>query len=424
MNIQRTLPPAAAPIGISDLLHGLTGLFRGAPSVRRLEKEVKNYFGVKHVFFVSSGKAAFFVILKALKSLAPEKSRVLIPAYTCYSVPSSIVKAGLQVSLCDITADAFDFDGRLLNDAVTGETLCVVADHLFGIPADLDRITRISKERGAFVVEDAAQAMGGTLQGRLLGTIGDVGFFSLGRGKNITAGSGGIIITNSPVIAQAIEMEYSRLEDASLLEAVREFAKAVLMSVFIRPSLFWVPSGVPWLRLGETIFYKDFPIKKLSGMQAGLLRNFRKRLQTSNEIRKENAAWFKQQFGMGADQSAGLPLLRLPLLIKEEKVRKDILARSREQGAGISHMYPTAINEIPEIRDQFIGTAYPAAQEVAAQLITLPTHHLMTKADRRKICACLNGQDNAAASGRLRMNGGDRPAVSTSGKTCPDESAS
>ena len=99
MNIQRTIPPAAAPIELKSLLHGLSGIFMGYKYRGKIEGEIKRYFGVKHVFLASSGKAALAVILLALKSLS-NKKEVLISAYTCFSVPSAIVKAGLKVSLC------------------------------------------------------------------------------------------------------------------------------------------------------------------------------------------------------------------------------------------------------------------------------------------------------------------------------------
>jgi dTDP-4-amino-4,6-dideoxygalactose transaminase len=102
MKIQHTIPPAASPVNLNDLLHGLVGVFSGKKYLKKLEEELKDYFNVRHVFLVSSGKAALTIILRALKSLAPEKNEVLIPAYTCYSVPSSIVKADLKTSLCDI----------------------------------------------------------------------------------------------------------------------------------------------------------------------------------------------------------------------------------------------------------------------------------------------------------------------------------
>jgi dTDP-4-amino-4,6-dideoxygalactose transaminase len=121
----------------------------------------------------------------------------VIPAYTCFSVPAAVLKAGLRPVLCDINPSTFDFDHALLERTLNGNTLCVVAHHLFGIPSNIERVRALSRARGIFVVEDAAQAMGVESHGRSLGTLGDVGLFSLGRGKAITCGSGGIIVTNS-----------------------------------------------------------------------------------------------------------------------------------------------------------------------------------------------------------------------------------
>ena len=271
MRVKRIVPPAAAPIRLKDLLHGLSGLFESRRYIEKLKSEIREHFGVRHVFFVSSGKAAMTLILAALKSMS-YKRRVIIPAYTCFSVPSAIMKAGLKIVLCDIDPVTFDFDYDCLKKVVTQDTLCVIPHHLFGIPSDMDRLVTICKEKGILVIEDAAQAMGGQYKGRLLGMIGDAGFFSLSRGKNITCAAGGIIVTNSDRIADSIAKHYLNLEEPGIAEILKEFIQCFLISAFIHPALYWFPAGMPFLRLGETIFYKDFSLKKLSGMKAALCR--------------------------------------------------------------------------------------------------------------------------------------------------------
>ena len=389
MRIRRTIPPAAAPIHLKNLLHGLAGLFSGKAYLRKFETELKEYFGVKHVYVTSSGKAALTVTLRALASLSPGKSHVLIPAYTCFSVPSAIVKAGLNPSLCDINSATLDFDGELLRDALDRETLCVIATHLFGVPSAVEKIRDICLDRNIFVVEDAAQAMGGSHRGRYLGTIGDVGFFSLGRGKNITCGSGGIIVTNSDRIAAALEKEYSSLQFPNIIETVSELLKVLIMSIFIRPSLYWLPSGLPFLKLGETVFHEDFPLRKLSGMQAGLLRGWQRNLEVSNRKRRENAAYFIEHVLLPGKKRASVPYLRLPFLLEEQEMRESICSRLQKEGMGISRMYPSSINEIERLKDQFRGKEFLSATLVAERLLTVPTHHLLRKKDREKICLLL-----------------------------------
>src|SRR5437870_9965296 len=120
MRIGRTLPPAATPIDVGAIASGLCGLFRGQQELDRFELELKEYFGVRHCFLVSSGKAALTLILHALKELSPDRDEVLLPAFTCFSVPSSVVRAGLRIRLCDLRVDSLDFDFAQLSAMLSG----------------------------------------------------------------------------------------------------------------------------------------------------------------------------------------------------------------------------------------------------------------------------------------------------------------
>lgn len=371
-------------------MHGFAGLFSNGQKCREaLEAEIREYFGVKHAVFVSSGKAALTLILLALKQLSKRK-RVLIPAYTCYSVPSAILKAGLEVALCDIDPATFDFEPRSLETSIDEETLCVIPSHLFGIPANMDLITSLCRERGSFIVEDAAQAMGGNYREKKLGTIGDVGFFSLGRGKSITCGSGGLIVTNCSEIASAIEHLYVMLDTPGFFAMVKEFLQLLLMVVFIRPALYWFPDGLRCLRLGETLFYREFPVHKLSGMKVRILWAWSKRLEIANRFRSMTAGYFQRHLPpKRLSNNPAIYYLRLPFILDRRETRDRVYLYSREKGLGLSCMYPTAVNEIEEIKGLFSGETYPNASAVADKLITLPTHHLMTERDKYNICSLL-----------------------------------
>jgi perosamine synthetase len=383
MKIQRTLPPAAAPVNIRSIFRGLAGFFKAESHLRKRENELKGYFGVKHVFMVSSGKAALTLILNALKALSPDKTEVIIPAYTCFSVPSAIVKAGLKVSLCDVNNT--DFGCEHLERAMNKKTLCVVATHLFGIPSDVSKVKDLCNKRGIFVIEDAAQAMGGIYE-RWLGTTGEVGFFSLGRGKNVTCGSGGIVITNSDMIAKVIGNKYSLLERPRTLRSAKEFLKVIALAIFLRPSLYWLPAGLPFLKLGETIFSKDFRVEKLSGMQAGILHDWKGRLEKANCARRKNAEYFIKALGLKRYDNFPVAFLRLPFVAEDTELRNRVLSLSRRKGMGIGRMYPFPVNEIKEIEAQFAGQTFPVAKLIADQLLTIPTHELLTEQDRKAIC--------------------------------------
>src|SRR5262245_27002219 len=209
MRIGRTLPPVAAPLRWIDLWHGVAGGRAPARAMARFEGDLRRHFAVNHVFLLSSGTAALTLTLKALRLLS-DRSEVVIPAYTCPSIPAAVLAAGLRPRLCDIDGARFDFDRARLEQTLSADTLCVIAHDLFGIRSDIATIRALCRSRRITVIEDAAQAMGTEDEGGTLGTAGDVGIFSLGRGKTITCGSGGIIVTNSTAIAGAVAVEYRR----------------------------------------------------------------------------------------------------------------------------------------------------------------------------------------------------------------------
>ena len=388
MRIGRTLPPAAAPLCWTDLWHGVAGAFAPGRSLRIFEAEVGRHFDVRHVHLVSSGTAALTLTLKALKSLVP-RTEVVIPAYTCFSVPAAVASAGLRPVLCDIDPVTFDFDHSLLEEKVGRDTLCVLAHHLFGVPSDIRRIRELCVARGAFVVEDAAQAMGAEEDGRALGTIGDVGIFSLGRGKNITCGSGGIIMTGSDEIGAALARQCRPLRSPGFLAAVKELLQLAVMAVFIRPRLYWIPAALPFLRLGQTVYPRRIRLRRLSGMQAGLLRNWRSRLARSNRMRAEAVDYFSRRLPLSLPRGSVRPYLRLPVVMANTTERDRIHSLSRRQGLGVSVAYPTPINEIPEMQGLVGGQEFPSARVVADRLLTIPTHQWLSDEDKTAIAECI-----------------------------------
>lgn len=388
MKIGRTIPPAAAPISARDLFRGISGGSGGANS-EKIVKEIRAYFGTESVFLVSSGKAALTLILKGLSSIRSRK-KVLIPAYTCYSVPSAIVKSGLEIALCDVDPDTLDFDYAQLERLADSDTLCIVSTHLFGIPSDVDRVRRICEERGIFLVEDAAQAMGVEGAGRMLGTVGDAGFFSLGRGKNITCGSGGIILTSSREIGESIRKYHRELGKEPAGEYLRSIAEAVFMKVFLNPLLYWFPKGLPFLGIGETKFNPVFPVYRLSNFKAGILGSWRERMEEYNKGRVIIGRQYKDALGLRKGRkiySGDIPYLRFPVYANDPK------AKTRACGLygamGVSPMYPDSVNRIDDLRDKFSEARYPGAEQIAQRLMTLPTHVIVRERDRDRICQAL-----------------------------------
>jgi hypothetical protein len=245
--------------------------------------------------------------------------------------------------------------------------------------------------------------MGVQAAGKQLGTIGDVGIFSLGRGKNVTCGSGGIIATDSDWIAAAIGRRYGELQRSSVLRQMIVLVEFALMMAFIRPNLYWIPAHIRFLRLGDTIFPRRIRFERLGGAQAGLLHDWRRRLRCGNRARSEKAAYFGR-LRAGGPARHRHPYLRLPVAVESLQERTRILEWSRRRGLGVSAAYPRPVNDLPELRSVCRGGHYPAARRLADTLLTVPVHDWVSEQDLRAIAGVLRRTE--ARSGGL--SGSDR----------------
>lgn len=392
MKPSRVIPPAAAPLKWKNIVNGMLGTFRKNHEIQRFERELKEYFESKHCFLVSSGKAALTVILLALRQICPERTEVLIPAFTCFSVPSAIVRAGLEIELCDISKTGFDFDHDDIKKLLSDEKLlCVVPTHLFGIPADVVKLRSLLDQPQVTLVEDAAQSMGGFWQGQKLGKLGDVSFFSLGRGKAFSTVEGGIILTDRDDIAKEIQQIVSQLPSYNLRERLLLLTYAVALKVLVHPLMFWLPRSLPFLKLGETLYDPGFKIRKFTNFQAGLTTGWQSQLSEFRISRKKNTSFLSdnthnhkvmQLVPNGKD----LPdLLRFPIKASSRKVRHRILNAADQQGLGFAEGYPSSINHIAQLKSKFENQTFPCADSMAQLLITLPVHPYLTEIDLNRI---------------------------------------
>lgn len=425
MKAQRTLPPSAAPIDWRDLIQGLVGFARPQATVLRLQAEFREYFGVKHVWFVSSGKAALNIILRALHGLSG-RQKVVLPGYTCFSVPSAVVRARLSVVLCDVAPQSFDLDFEQLERLADSEVLCVLATHLFGIGIDVPRIVELCHRRGIFVVEDVAQAFGGSREGTPFGAMGDVAFLSFGRGKHLTCGSGGAILTNDDRIGEAVAREYAQLPAGSPLDMFKNWLEVAATQLLIHPSLYWLPAGLPFLKLGETKFYRDFPVARMDPVRAGLLRRWKERLARSTSSRVSHAEHLIRSLDSGGVQmiKPSVPgrsvYLRLPVLMGSKQEKESVCLMSKAQGLGVSAAYPSSIQQVPELREVLSSQNVPRAAMMAERLVTVPTHELLSDTDLARICSAVqrvqcvggSGADSSSVINERRQSVSELPRVS------------
>ncbi|NLL14089.1 MAG: aminotransferase DegT [Fibrobacter sp.] len=394
MRIGRTLPPAASPISIQDILKGIISLSNPGKPLMAFRQSISNYFGVKYSFLLSSGKAAISVSLKALSKLLPNRRRVIVPAFNCYSVPSAIINAGFDVYPCDIDPYTLQIQKESLLKALsnTDDVLAIIPAHLFGLPAPIPWIYQISSKAGIPVIEDAAQAMGSSYNGKLLGTQADIGIFSLSRGKAFSTGEGGIIITSRDDIGETIEQIQKSIPSPSLMWSAKLLLKNIATAMMINPQLFWLPKSIPALKLGETIFNSNFEILKLGDLQAALASKWKNRLQKLLCERSIRNRYYSRYLNgiEGVVQITSLFNLtdftgiRYPLLLADNNNARKILQISHKSGLGITSSYPDILNHIKELN---VSSEIQCknALTVPGRLITLPSHPFVTCQDMENI---------------------------------------
>ena len=231
-----TVPPTAGlPLQLTDLLPWPTAHFA---------QQLAQWLQLDEVQLECSGTSALMVALRALKTLKPGRVEVIAPAYTCPLVALAIAQCGLQLRLCDLRVDALDMDPARLHQLCSDKTLAVLPTHLCGRVADVDAALQCAHAVGAYVIEDAAQALGARSDGVTVGIRGDVGFFSLAVGKGLSTFEGGLLVARENLLRAALRAEGTRTR-FSLWWELRRSVELLGYAALYRPSGLRLAYGKP-----------------------------------------------------------------------------------------------------------------------------------------------------------------------------------
>jgi dTDP-4-amino-4,6-dideoxygalactose transaminase len=165
--------------------------------VLTFEKELAAWMHSKYALAVSSGTAALQTAIAAL-GIGPG-DEVILPAWTWHSCFNAIVLAGALPVFAEID-ESFNLDPNDIERHITPHTKLILVVHLLGNPADMDRILAVARKHSLKVLEDCAQSVGASYKGRPLGSMGDIGIYSLQINKSISAGEGGALVMNDPLL--------------------------------------------------------------------------------------------------------------------------------------------------------------------------------------------------------------------------------
>jgi dTDP-4-amino-4,6-dideoxygalactose transaminase len=375
------LAPAGMPVTLRDIANGVAAASPVATAA--VTAALRQVSGQPHVGVVSSGRAAMTIILRAMREVTPGRDEVIIPAYTCYSVPAAIERAGLKPRLCDVDPSTLGMDPDALSRCDFSRALAVISANLYGLPNDLASIEAICRARGVHFLDDAAQALGATGNSLPVGAFGDAGLYSFDKGKVISTMQGGAIVCRDSMLAAKIAEAVRSLPAGSWLESTGNLMRLLVYSVFLRPTLYGVIRGLPFTGLGHTRYETRYPVSRLSRVQTGVAAALLRRVGQLNSARRGRAAEYDSV--LSNLHGIALPrrqaqseavFVRYPIRVLDAPMRSEFMRQLDRAGIGASASYPLSLADVPEVvaRIPAVDRACPGARELARTIVTLPTH--------------------------------------------------
>ena len=348
-----------------------SGQFILGPEVTAFEEEFAAYCGVDHAIGVGSGLDALRLILLGYGVGAGND--VLVPSNTFIATWLAVTQTGATPVPVEPDPTTYNLTATAVEAAITPGTRAIVPVHLYGTPADMDKILAIGRERGIPVVEDAAQAHGARYHGRRTGSLGDAAGFSFYPGKNLGAlGDAGAITTDDDALADRVR----RLRNYGSKQKYHH--------------------DVPGLN------------SRLDSLQAAALRIKLRRLDEWNERRRRLAARYLEQLA-GAERLVRPRTLEWVepvwhLFVVRHPRRDELQRRLSDAGVDTIIHYPIPPHLSRAFARDFEDAELPIAERLGAEVLSLPIgpHLSLEHADR--VAAAVRDAVGGTASERARQD--------------------
>lgn len=374
----------------------------------QFEHVFATYIGVKHAMLISSGRLALYILLKYFA--IGQGDEVILPSYTCPIVPSIIVAADARPVFIDISPDDLNMNPDLIERSLTRHTKAVVATHIGGHPCDMARIIEIGRKHNIKIIEDCAQALGAEYNGKRVGSIGDVAYFSFATGKQINTMGGGIITTNDDTLDSYIREKVSSYLLPNKSSIIKKFMCMYTIHACMRPILFNV-LVFPIIYLSN-IFYKDIinvlfkdkgilahfsdrPYEKYSNLQAAiglchfksLVDENKKRIANSNILNTYLGASIARQKQMNGTT----PIYLYYTLICNDRsqIKRRLLAR----GIDTQESWNVSCASLPLFTQYAIHCS--VADRVAQEALYIPNYPSLNQDTMRSIARTVNNMVRA-----------------------------
>lgn len=341
----------------------------------------------RYCFF--KGRVALFAILKAMGITAGDE--VILPGFTCVVVPNAIKYLGAKPVYVDIDPETLNIDPQKIGEKITGRTKAVIAQHTFGMPADMDKISEIAKGNNLYIIEDSCHSIGSRYKGREVGSFGDAAFFSSQWSKPVTTGLGGWAVIRNQSVNDNMAAIYREFPPPAARDASLLWLEYLLYSVLFRPALFWFAQSayrklsgtgiIPGSSSGEEL-EGGMPrtyTRRMSLWQQDLLRNKLAGKDDDIRHRKRIASIYDETLlhrRIFRDRSFGdydPVLLRYPVFVDD---KNKVLLEAKKRRIELGDWFVSPVHPIMEGWESvhYRKGMCPEAERICDHIINLPTH--------------------------------------------------
>ncbi|MGI8483438.1 MAG: DegT/DnrJ/EryC1/StrS family aminotransferase [Thermomicrobiales bacterium] len=187
---------------LEALESGIWSSPEGGPFVTAFEQGFAHLQGTSRAVAVTNGTVSLVLSLRALGIGAGDE--VIVPPYTFLATATAVLEVNALPIFADVDPDTYCIDPDAVGAAITERTKAIIPVHLGGQPADMDRLATIARKHGLAIIEDAAHAHGSIWDGKPVGSMGDLGSFSMQASKNLNSGEGGAVVSNNDDLAERV----------------------------------------------------------------------------------------------------------------------------------------------------------------------------------------------------------------------------
>ena len=400
MTLRRQLA-VASPISPTALARALFASARGGAEVTAAATElVRSMYGSPSVALTDSGTSA---LIMALRLAVPNGGVVAFPGYACVDLAAAARFAKIRVRLYDLNPATLSPDLASVARALERGVDAILVAHLFAYPADVSGVRSLATQAGVPVIEDAAQGSGGTIGGVRLGALGDLSVLSFGRGKGLCAGGGGALLARAERWTEPVD----RLGRARHGRGASAVGRTAVQWLLGRPSLYSIPSALPWLHLGEMVYHPAHEPVGLSVASAALVATAYSLEPDEVHHRRQVASLLDAAAAPAGDIAPVVPVSAASPGYLRYAVRELRERRSVSASLGIVQPYRRALCEQPELAPVLLAgeSATPGSLELRRTLFTLPTHHFVGRSDVARMATWLRGGDVARIDREDRSTG-------------------